>query len=56
MHYERVIDFLRLDLSPYALMNSLRSRGYKRYVGARKPPISNLNRARRLRWALNHQD
>lgn len=54
MPYYRVIDELKLGVSPEALSRALKKRGYSRYKALRKPPLSNENRRVRLVWALEH--
>ena len=38
----------------YAIRNALRNAGFKRYVARRKPPISEVNRVKRLAFAIEH--
>jgi len=40
----------------YVIRNTLRRLGYRRYVAALKPPISEKNRRLRLQFALDHKD
>jgi hypothetical protein len=42
------------DASYYCIRNTLRRLGSKRYVAWYKPPISEVNRVKRLTWAQEH--
>jgi transposase len=44
------------DVGYYAIRSTLRSNGFKRYAAWRKPPISEVNRIKRLNWALEHEN
>ncbi|EED11622.1 transposable element tc1 transposase, putative [Talaromyces stipitatus ATCC 10500] len=45
---------LDLNCSKLAIKSALNSRGYYRYIARRKPPLSSINKAKRLRWAQEH--
>jgi transposase len=44
------------DVGVEAVKYALKSRGYKRYVALRKPPLCEANRIARLAWANSHVD
>jgi hypothetical protein len=44
------------EVGAEAVKYALKSRGYKRYVALRKPPLSEENRVTRLAWANSHVD
>jgi transposase len=46
--------YLDLNVSHYAVRNTLQKAGFSRRVARRKPPISERNRQARLRWAIEH--
>lgn len=47
---------LAYNVGPGAIEHALKKHGYYRRLARRKPPISEKNRAIRLRWAIEHQD
>jgi transposase len=50
--YARVIETLRLShLTKRSLSYALQKHGFTRRVAAKKPPISEVNRQKRLAWA-----
>jgi transposase len=56
MTYQQLADNLypEGDIGVEAVKYALKSRGYKRYVALRKPPLSEANRLARLAWANSH--
>jgi hypothetical protein len=48
--------FDHFGVSPQTIRDSLKRRGYRRYVARAKPPLSPRTRALRLQWALDHID
>lgn len=58
----RLMSYLQLSIGPFAhfgvgqfaIRRALRSRGYRRCVARAKPPLSEQNKAIRLRWAQEH--
>ena len=56
MTYQQLADtlFPEQEVGADAIKYALRSRGYKRYVAFRNPPLSEANRVARLAWARSH--
>jgi transposase len=56
--YQQLADTLypEGEVGAEAVKYALKSRGYKRYVALRKPPLSEQNRIARLAWANSHVD
>lgn len=59
----RRMSFLQLSQSLFqkrfgmwAIKNTLYRLGFRRRVARKKPPISEINRQKRLQWALEHKD
>jgi ketohexokinase/beta-glucosidase len=58
MTYKRLAKeaFPEWDVSEWAIRGALRSRGYNRRVARAKPPLTDVNKQARLRWAQAHVD
>jgi transposase len=52
--YHKLIPELSFDCGVDTVRNTLRRKGYKRYIARREPAISEKNRADRLAWAIAH--
>ncbi|KAI0994665.1 hypothetical protein K3495_g13516 [Podosphaera aphanis] len=48
--------FRYLGVSERVLHNELRNRGYVRHPALKKPPLSEVNKRKRLEWAEAHKD
>jgi transposase len=58
MTYQQLADtfYPEGEVGAEAVKYALKSRGYRRYVALRKPPLSEANRIARLAWANSHVD
>lgn len=52
--YRELALHLDLGYSQWAIRSALLSRGYRRYIAQRKPPLSPENQQKRLLWAQEH--
>ncbi|KAI0993337.1 hypothetical protein K3495_g14847 [Podosphaera aphanis] len=48
--------FRYLGVSERVLQNELKNRGYARHPALKKPPLSEVNKRKRLEWAEAHKD
>ena len=56
MPYCQIPLTLGWNVSEDAIRRALKSQGFSRHDARRKPPISEVNRVRRLNWAIEHLD
>ena len=56
LSYARIIKILRLQVIIRLLSNILRRFGFTRRITAKKPPINETNRQKRIAWALKYVD
>ncbi|EED17445.1 transposable element tc3 transposase, putative [Talaromyces stipitatus ATCC 10500] len=54
LSYSELALHLNLNCSKLAIKSALNSRGYFRYLACRKPPLSQINKTKRLTWAEEH--
>ena len=54
LSYSELAIHLDFNCSKLAIKAALNSRGYYRYIARRKPPLSDINKAKRLAWASDH--
>jgi hypothetical protein len=52
--YLATVVFTNWNVGEYAIRNTLRKAGYKRYIARAKPPLSKANKIKRLQWAHDH--
>jgi DDE superfamily endonuclease/transposase len=46
--------FAHWQVGEYTIKHALLKRGFKRYIARQKPPLSEVNKAKRLQWAQEH--